>query len=170
MSNIRIYMPEDMLAKFRKAAMSRFGYGKGSLSLAAEAAISRWLEQEYYVEAWLERITANAKNDKNVLAVFIFGSYVKNKSVYGDVDIAILLKKDDVDSPSFLSEYADPKGVFDISIMNRLPTNIQSRVISDGTLFYCEDKAKVYDYCISLMEKWEDFKPRFNRILAKRAQ
>ena len=40
MVNIRVYLLGEMLAKFRKAAMSRFGYGKGSLSTAAEVAIS----------------------------------------------------------------------------------------------------------------------------------
>ncbi len=170
MANIRVYLPEETLAKFRKAAMSRFGYGKGSLSTAAEVAISGWLAQEDYVELWLKKIKTNAEDDKNVLAVFLFGSYVKNKTSYGDVDIAILLRKDDVDSPTLLAGYSDPKGLFDTSIMNRLPMNIQSRVISEGALLYCADKAKIYDYCIDLMEKWGDFKPRFSRILARRAR
>ncbi|MFX1514731.1 MAG: hypothetical protein ACFFC6_00335 [Promethearchaeota archaeon] len=46
MKGIKVYVDPQIEAEFRKTAMKVFGYGKGSLSKAAEAAFKRWL-QEY---------------------------------------------------------------------------------------------------------------------------
>ena len=43
MAGIRLQVKEELEKKFREAAMRRFGYGKGSLSRAAEEAIRKWL-------------------------------------------------------------------------------------------------------------------------------
>lgn len=39
---MKIELSEETEKKFRQAAMRRFGYRKGALSLAAEAAIKKW--------------------------------------------------------------------------------------------------------------------------------
>ncbi|MGQ9468556.1 MAG: hypothetical protein ACUVTD_01820 [Nitrososphaerales archaeon] len=41
---IKIVMEDDLLKKFKEEAMKRFGYAKGSFSIAARDAIIRWLE------------------------------------------------------------------------------------------------------------------------------
>lgn len=43
MAGVRVRLPGELEQKFRRAAMRRFGYGKGALSLAAEEAIRNWL-------------------------------------------------------------------------------------------------------------------------------
>ena len=43
MAGMRLQIKEELERKFREAAMRRFGYGKGSLSRAAEEAIQKWL-------------------------------------------------------------------------------------------------------------------------------
>jgi len=43
MAGMRLQVKEELEKKFREAAMRRFGYGKGSLSRAAEEAIQKWL-------------------------------------------------------------------------------------------------------------------------------
>jgi hypothetical protein len=40
---LKVYIEEKLEKRFRKLAMEIYGYGKGSLSLAVEDAISRWL-------------------------------------------------------------------------------------------------------------------------------
>jgi len=40
---IRLQVKEELERRFREAAMKRFGYGKGSLSRAAEEALQKWL-------------------------------------------------------------------------------------------------------------------------------
>ena len=40
---MRIYLPEDLERKFRKASMENFGYSRGSFSKAAEQAVRDWV-------------------------------------------------------------------------------------------------------------------------------
>lgn len=42
-AGIRFQVKEELEKRFREAAMKRFGFGKGSLSHAAEEAIEKWL-------------------------------------------------------------------------------------------------------------------------------
>ncbi|MEM5812051.1 MAG: hypothetical protein QXG91_04940 [Candidatus Aenigmatarchaeota archaeon] len=44
MGTIKVSIEDELLRKFREEAMKRFGYTKGSLSIAAREAISKWLE------------------------------------------------------------------------------------------------------------------------------
>ncbi len=41
-AELKVYLPDDLDTRFRKAAMSAFGYGRGSLSKAAAEALARW--------------------------------------------------------------------------------------------------------------------------------
>ncbi|NHI94348.1 MAG: hypothetical protein EAX96_17785 [Candidatus Lokiarchaeota archaeon] len=49
---IRIKLSEEMEQKFREIAMKKFGYGKGSLTKAAENAILQWIELNKEVETF----------------------------------------------------------------------------------------------------------------------
>jgi len=44
MGEIRGVIPKKIEQKFRKLAMKKFGYGKGSLSKALEEALLYWIE------------------------------------------------------------------------------------------------------------------------------
>jgi len=43
MRGLRLQVKEELERRFREAAMKKFGYGKGSLSRAAEEALQKWL-------------------------------------------------------------------------------------------------------------------------------
>ncbi len=43
MGEIRGVVPKDAEEKFRRLAMKKFGYGKGSLSKALEEAMNAWI-------------------------------------------------------------------------------------------------------------------------------
>ncbi len=45
MGEIRGIVPNEAEAKFRRLAMKRYGYGKGSLSKALEEALTIWIAQ-----------------------------------------------------------------------------------------------------------------------------
>ena|SRR2546425_12312339 len=45
MAELKIYLPDSLNEKFRRIAMSVYGYGRGSLSKAAEEAITRWCSE-----------------------------------------------------------------------------------------------------------------------------
>ncbi len=43
---MKIYISEDLDGRFRRIAMNVFGYGRGSLSKAAEQAIEKWCSEQ----------------------------------------------------------------------------------------------------------------------------
>jgi hypothetical protein len=45
MAGIKVYVRDDVEEKFRRLAMSVYGYGKGSLSKAAEEAFLWWMRR-----------------------------------------------------------------------------------------------------------------------------
>jgi len=42
MPELKIYLSEELKNEFKKRSMETFGYGRGSISKAAEEAIQRW--------------------------------------------------------------------------------------------------------------------------------
>ena len=44
MGSLKIYIPDELEIAFRKRAMDSFGYGKGSISMAARTAIALWMD------------------------------------------------------------------------------------------------------------------------------
>ena len=51
MRGIKIYLDEELERSFRKMAMEIYGYGRGSISQAAEDAIRKWvIEHEKVLE------------------------------------------------------------------------------------------------------------------------
>lgn len=43
MKGLKVYVDEELERRFRKVAMEVFGYGRGSISMAVEDAMRRWL-------------------------------------------------------------------------------------------------------------------------------
>jgi len=50
MAGLRIQLTDKLEKLFRKMAMKRYGYGRGSLSRAAEEAIQRWVAFQLQTE------------------------------------------------------------------------------------------------------------------------
>jgi len=44
MGSLKVNLEDEILKKFREEAMKKFGYMKGSLSMAAREAVSNWLK------------------------------------------------------------------------------------------------------------------------------
>ena len=45
MVELKIYLSNSLNEKFRRAAMNAYGYGRGSLSKAAEEALTEWCKE-----------------------------------------------------------------------------------------------------------------------------
>jgi hypothetical protein len=45
MAELKVYLSEELDKRFRKLAMSDYGYGRGSLSEAAVDALTKWCEE-----------------------------------------------------------------------------------------------------------------------------
>ena len=51
MSELKVYLTNNLSDRFRKIAMNVYGYRRGSLSKAAEDALSKWCEQHEQASA-----------------------------------------------------------------------------------------------------------------------
>ncbi len=171
MAETKIYISDDVDKKFREIAMKRFGYGRGSISKAVEEAIVQWLIKEDKINTNLQLILNAAKEDNNVIAVIIFGSYIRKESSYKDIDIQIFIKEN-ANHFDILSRYmhivnATEDRTFDISILNDMPLYIKTKALSEGSIIYVKDKNALYDYSIKVMKEWNEFEPRLNIMLSR---
>lgn len=53
MAGIKVYVPDDVEGEFRRLAMAFHGYGRGSISKAAEEAFRQWIRDR---EALLKEV------------------------------------------------------------------------------------------------------------------
>ena len=51
MRELKIYLSDQLNERFRKVAMETFGYGRGSISKAAEEALLQWCDKKSLSEA-----------------------------------------------------------------------------------------------------------------------
>ncbi len=108
----KIYIENRLGNKWRELAMKRFGYGKGSISKAAEEAIARGVNETEIISKKLDAIINYSKSKKDVVAVILFGSYARNENNYKDIDIAVLLSNDR-NHHKILSQIEDAAGDFE---------------------------------------------------------
>ncbi|MDE1845715.1 MAG: nucleotidyltransferase domain-containing protein [Candidatus Micrarchaeota archaeon] len=157
MAETKIYLSSALDANLREAAMKRFGFGKGSISNAASEAITQWLAREDLIKSTLEAIISIAKQDKNAVAVILFGSYARKEPNYRDIDVAILLRQKS--GSAALEPYSKRVSrLFDLSILNGLPDELQSRIFEEGTVIYSKDNALLHDLSMKAARSWSDFR------------
>jgi len=61
MAELKIYLSEGLNEKFRRVAMSVYGYGRGSLSKAAEEALAKWCS-EHELSRIREKTVGDSEN------------------------------------------------------------------------------------------------------------
>ncbi len=114
----------------------------------------------------LEQIVENAKQDKDVLAVFLFGSFVKGKE-FRDVDVCLVLMKklSNIEMSRKRLEYLAKFPEFDIQIFQQLPIFIRVRILKEGRILYCKNEDLLYDLAFKTIKEFEDFKPYYKAYL-----
>jgi hypothetical protein len=63
LTELKVYISNSLNDRFRRTAMSVFGYGRGSLSKAAEDAFSKWCEQHEQTSASPSPSSAETRSD-----------------------------------------------------------------------------------------------------------
>ena len=156
---IKAYINDQIGADLRKGAIARFTYFKGSLSNAVEEAIVQWLRRNERIEERLRTILERASTDDDVLAIFLFGSYVEKKTDYRDIDVALLIK-DSAKEISVLTRYDDMEGdpKFDISCINSMGTMIKHEVLDHGVVLLSKNQDMLYDFAEQTSKEYADFK------------
>ncbi|MCD6483163.1 MAG: nucleotidyltransferase domain-containing protein [Candidatus Aenigmarchaeota archaeon] len=112
------------------------------------------------------KLVEKAKNDRKILAVFLFGSFLRDKHPE-DIDICLVLRKNVKKSEfskiklKYLSDFHD----LDISIFQQLPIYIRKRVIKEGKILLMKDFDELYDIVIDTIKEFDDFKKIYKMYL-----
>ena len=165
----KIYISDKLAEKWREYAMKRFGFGKGSISKAAEEALAFWTTREEKITRMLVDMKSICETDSRIIALMLFGSYAR-KEVYRDIDIAVIVNENEVHTShlDILSriEASAPEGIeIDVSIFNALSLEIRSRILSEGRVVYVRDTAALYDVSIEVVRQFGDLKPLIDRVM-----
>ena len=169
MAETKIYIDDAVDGRLREEAMERFGYGRGSISSAVEEAIVQWLVKRDMIKREIKRLLDDARSDDKVIAVLLFGSYARKRPDYGDVDLAILLVEG-ADHFRELARYAGAslskaERLFDVSILNDMPIDLQSRALNEAEVLYARNRPELYDYSLNVTGRWSEFRHRFHLML-----
>ncbi len=78
MVDIKIHIPDELNKKFREVAMKKYGYTKGSLSLAAQKALEHWTYEEFNREKVKEIAKRHTKDPVEEIEGLL--SHVKGKT------------------------------------------------------------------------------------------
>lgn len=114
----------------------------------------------------LKKLINYVKKDKEILAVIIFGSFVR-KEKYSDIDICLVLKNKlppllmSKKKLKYLVEFPE----FDIQIFQQLPIYIRINVLKEGKVIFCKNEDLLYDIAINTMKEFDDFKPIYKKYL-----
>ena len=164
---IKAYIKDQVGSELRKEAIKRFKSFRGSLSNAIEEAVIQWLRRNERIEYRLKELIEKARHDPDVLAIFMFGSYIERKTDYRDIDLAFLIR-DESDEVSVLSKYDDfdndPK--FDISCLNSLGTILRKEVLEGGIILLSKDKNALYDFAEETMREYSDFQKLYEMMIS----
>ncbi len=79
MRELKIYISDELNDLFRKAAMDVFGYGRGSISKAAEDALKQWCERHQGTTESRGQSTENQEKDNVTTSVEVHSNVEDTK-------------------------------------------------------------------------------------------
>jgi predicted nucleotidyltransferase len=111
----------------------------------------------------LDKLLERARQDQEVLAVFLYGSAARQEQGKdSDVDICLVLTSNQNLSKkiflsrkrlAYLKEFS-----FDIQIFQQLPLYIRNRVLKEAKVLFVRDEDLLYELAIRTIKSFEDFK------------
>ena len=120
------------------------------------------------MEKGIGEIIEMVKEDGQVLAVALFGSYLKRKG--RDIDICIFLKKKLTNLEMSKKRLDFLKGLnekFDVNIFQQLPLYVRSRVLKEGKILFCKDEDALYDLSFLTIKEFEFYKKVYSMCLER---
>ena len=117
----------------------------------------------------IRKLIKVARQDRDILAVFLFGSVARNNShQQSDIDICLVMKKGG-DSAMELSqkklEYLKLTDNMDVQIFQQLPLYIRIRIIKEGKILFCANEDELYQLVFNTIREFEDFKYTYQDYL-----
>jgi hypothetical protein len=125
------------------------------------------------VERALERLVDAARDDRDVLALILYGSRARGDAgPDSDVDVAVVLadaRREPAEAGRIQLRYAS-LGDADVQVFQRLPLYVQSRVLREGRVLFVRDEDALYEAAFRTVRAWELFRPRYEAYLAEVAR
>ncbi|MEE8167418.1 MAG: nucleotidyltransferase domain-containing protein [Candidatus Hydrothermarchaeales archaeon] len=114
----------------------------------------------------IQKLTKKAKKDKDILAVILFGSYVRDEASR-DIDVCLVVAPSREETVNLAKKGLEYIGKFDLDIhtYQELPLYIQIRVLKEGKVLLCKDEDALYDISIKTSRYFEDYYPRYRAYL-----
>ncbi len=117
------------------------------------------------IEQSLKKALELASTDDDVLAAFIFGSYVWSES-HQDIDLCLVIWPTKTALLNELQKeivYSEPE--LDIHLFHNLPIYIQTKILEEGVLKLVKDEDELHTLIRIILQDWEDFRPRYEMHL-----
>jgi len=115
----------------------------------------------------LAKMMKEVADDEDVLAVLLFGSYVRDVK-FSDIDICIIVQPKSFDALSLSKkrlEYLTDFPEYDVRIFQQLPLYVRIRVLKEGKIVFCRDEDALYDLAVGVVREFEYFKPIYKTYL-----
>jgi len=114
-------------------------------------------------EAGLEKLLIKARQDEDVLAVFLFGSIVREEETHlSDIDLCLVLAPKPIPFEPTESSHKRldylKDFTFDIQIFQQLPIYVRRRILKEGRILFVRDEALLYELAFKTAQAFEDFK------------
>jgi len=107
----------------------------------------------------IEGIMDELKRNREIEAVYLFGSYVKkNVKPFSDIDICVITERN-ISKKVKEEILSNSSKKIDISMFWDLPLVIRFRVIKEGKLLYKKDDLKLQRIKIDTFKSYLDFQP-----------
>jgi predicted nucleotidyltransferase len=109
----------------------------------------------------VDKILAKARDDPEIVAVFLFGSQARAESDAGsDIDVCLVLRPGNYDSLTLFRKRLNylKHGGADVHIFSELPLYIRQRILKEGRILLCQDEDALYEIAFRTAQAFEDFK------------
>ncbi|MEW5825461.1 MAG: nucleotidyltransferase domain-containing protein [Candidatus Bipolaricaulota bacterium] len=109
----------------------------------------------------LAKLLEDAKADRDVLAVILFGSEARGEARAGsDVDVCLVLEDKQLDALGQSHKRVAYLASFDldIQIFQQMPLHLRVRVLREGKVLFCRDEEKLYTVAFRTAQHFEDFR------------
>ena len=120
------------------------------------------------VERLLRGLIAQVEDDRDVLAVILFGSQVCGNAGPGsDVDVCVVLEaggSSGIEASRKRLDYL-AGGDLDVKVFQQLPLYIRSRVLKEGRVLFVRDEDRLYELAFRTVRAFEDFRPYYQAYL-----
>ena len=111
-----------------------------------------------------------ARQDDEVLAVFLFGSAARREEhETSDIDICLILKPGRYSSLGLSEKRFEYLKAFDldVQIFQQLPVYIRMRVIKEGKNLFCANEDELYQSVFNTITEFEDFRGIYRDYLSE---